>query len=69
MRRVYMVLCVFLPTAVRYLRGPGELSEGVGIGDKGQATSTPHHILNVCVELVGEVTEDGEDGEASQQGG
>lgn len=52
-----------------YLRGPGELSEGIRVGDEGKAAATTHHFLYVRVELEGEVTEDGENGKAGEQRG
>lgn len=52
-----------------YLRVPGKLGEGVGVRNEGKAAAAAHNVLDVCVEIVGEASEDGEDGDAGEQRG
>lgn len=56
------------PSALRgcYLWGPGELSEGVGVRDKSKAAAAAHHVLDVHVEIVSEVTKNRKDGDTGK---
>lgn len=53
---------------VSYLRTPGEFRDGVWVGDKSQAVAAAHHVVDVSVQLVGEVAENGENSEAREEG-
>lgn len=49
------------------LRRQAELRDSIRVGDEGQPCSTPHHALNIRIQLVRQVAQDGEDGEARQE--
>lgn len=56
-----------LPCDECYLWSPGELSEGVGVGDEGETRATTHHGLDVCVEIMCKTAENSKDGYAGEQ--
>ena len=51
-----------------YLRGPGEICEGLWVRDEHQAAAAAvHHVLDVCLQLSRQVAQNGEGDEADEQ--
>ena len=61
--------CIASPIIIPYLWNSLKLCKDIRVGDKGKSSTGAYDVLNIDVELKGEVTQDGKDSESSKEGG